>query len=173
MYQLYLALDGDLEAMLTRIDPSRRERAPLSITLPSGRVASAYVSTGEDRVPMLEEVAKAGFEKWRGMQHNFMLASSIRVYAVASARFMALLDAASIADQVGPNTEEALLDAAEHVEKLRNALIVESERMRGALRGWFGRYPHFSPWGPENKDWTPEWGEPAQTTEDSGSTTLE
>src|SRR5215211_662772 len=171
MFQMYLTLDADLEALLMRIDPSRSNNAkPLSITLPGGRVAEAYASPGEDQITMMEEIAKAGFEKWHGMRDEFMFASIVRAYAAASARFLALCDSAMVADHIGPNTEQALILASGHVERLRKAVIVESERMRGALRGWFRRYSHFNPCGPEDKDRTPNWGEPTQTVEGLGST---
>jgi len=174
MFLMYKALDADLEALLLRIDPSRSSNVkPLSITLPSGLVVEAYASPGEDQTTMMEEVAKAGFEKWHGMRYEFTFASIVRAYAAASARFLALSDSAMVADHIGPNTEQALILAAGHVERLRKAVIVESERMRGALRGWFGRYPHFSPWGPEDEDQSPDWEEPTQTDEGPGSTTLE
>ena len=54
MYQLQMTLDADLEALLTRLDPSRdpSNRKPFTLTLPGGRQVSAYLNRGEDRVPM-------------------------------------------------------------------------------------------------------------------------
>lgn len=155
MYRMYLVLDADLEALLTRIDPSRRKMKPLSITLPSGNVASAYVSMGEGRVPMLEEVAKAGSERWKGALLYFALADSMRAYGAACERFVDLYDAASVAPHIGPNTEQALLHAAETSERLRGALVKECGTMREAMAGWFERYPQYSPWGPEDDGRTP------------------
>lgn len=175
MYTMYLALDADLEALLTRIDPSRGPGFPLTVVLPSGEVASAYVGPGEDRVTMFEEVAKAGFEKWRGLLNDFNAAGLVRNYSFASARFMALYDAAANADHaVGPNAERALLHAAAIVETHRKRLVEWCELNRQALRGWFERYPHFSPWDLKQDDHTPDWSALERPEEDDvGSTELE
>lgn len=126
---------------------------------------------------MFEEVAKSGLDNWRGALRHFLLASTVRSYAASSLRFLALFDAACTADHVGPNTESALLLAAEHAEHQRKAVIEACVLSRHALKGWFGRYPHFSPWAPEqHEDFTPDWGALEQVEQDvhnEGSATLE
>jgi hypothetical protein len=52
-------------------------------------------------------------------------------------------------------------------ERLRNELIVECERTRGTLAGWFGTHPHLSPYGPESEDPSLEpGGEFVRTSQD-------
>jgi hypothetical protein len=157
LYRLYMVLDADLEALLTRIDPSRNDIGPLSITLPTGRVASAYISMGEERMPIFEEVARLGSQKRSDALLDFMMASAVRAYGAASSHYADLFRAACTAPSVGPNTEEALLHAAHIVERNRKSLIQNCERHRDALGRWFKEYSHLSPWGPEHEDPPPTW----------------
>lgn len=157
LYRLYMTLDADVESLLTRIDPSRSEVKPLSITLPTGRIASAIVSRGEYRMPMAEEVARAGLQTRRESLLYFMMASTIRGYALASSDYIALYHAASTAPGVGGNTEEAILHSASTVERMRAGLIENCEKLREYLAHWLEANRDFYPWGAENEDPTPEW----------------
>ncbi len=157
LYRLYMTLDADVESVLTRIDPSRDNVKPLSITLPTGRVASAILSRGEDRIPVAEEVARAGLSTRREALLFFMTASAIRGYMQASSDFVALYQAACTSSGVGGNTEQALLNAASNVERMRKGLIEHGENLREYLAHWLEDNREYYPWGPENDDPPPEW----------------
>jgi hypothetical protein len=171
LYRLYMTLDADMEGLLARIDDSRNEVKPFHITLPTGRTASAIISMGEDRVPMAEEVARAGLQTRREALLYFMMASAMRAYALASSEYMALYRTASTAPGVGSNTEQALLHSASIVESTRSSLIENCEKLREYLAYWLEENRDFYPWGPENEDPAPEWSYFLRATE--GEVSLE
>lgn len=152
LYKLHTTLDADLESILYRLDTSRVDRKPLSIHLPTGETASAHVSMGEDRVPVFEELAKAGLPYRRGAFVCFNLASAVRAYAEASSTFVSLYHMASTAPHIGPNTAQALVHAAETMEKMRKGLIEECEEMRKGVQKWLDEHQEFNPWGSEHDD---------------------
>lgn len=160
LYRYYTILDAEMEAMLWRIDPDRSGRGPLEIKLPSGSVASAHASIGEKDEPMFEEIARAGqVRSRRETLLYFVLADTSRAYNRACSHYISLFGQASLASNVGSNTEQALLHAANHVERLRKGLIKECENMRQSLAKWLDEYKEDNPWGPENVERSPEVSE--------------
>lgn len=176
MYLLHMALDADLEALLTRLDPSRDGLSePLTITLPpDGRKVSAYLSRGEDRVPMFEEVARSGVlqTRWESLLY-FMLASGVRAYDKACDDYVALYNAASTAPSVGPNTVQAIVNAARIVEEMRGSLIENCEKQREYLADWLEKNKDFSPMGPEHDDTPVRWKHFVKPPQGSSDTSQE
>jgi hypothetical protein len=166
MYQLQMTLDADLEALLTRLDPSRDPsgRKPFTITLPHERKVSAYLNRGEDRVPMFEEVARSGVlqTRWECLWY-FMLANSVSAYAKTCDDFVSLYHTVAAApSSMGISTVQALDNAAHNLEQMRLSLIENCEK--------HGEY--LAEWLEENKNFSPLWDRSTTTLRCDGSTSL-
>lgn len=160
LYRLYMILDADIGAMLWRLDSSISGGGPLEVKLPSGSVASARPSLGEKDESMFDEIARAGRVKSRHETLSYLiLASAVRAYGKASSNYISLVEQASLASHVGPNTEQALIHAANHVERLRKSLIKMGAAMRQNLSDLLAEYEDANPWGLENVEASPDLSE--------------
>src|SRR5215204_3944041 len=86
-----------------------------------------------------------------------MMASGVRAYEKACDDFVSLYHVASTAPSVGPNTVQAIENAARNVEEMRVSLIENCEKQREYLAEWLEKNKEWSSMGPDHDDTPVRW----------------
>jgi ribosomal protein S13 len=85
------------------------------------------------------------------------MANAVRAYDKSCDDYVSLYHAACTAPGIGPNTAQAIVDAARNVEEKRISLLENCEKQREYLAEWLEENKDFSPLGPEHDDTPVRW----------------